>query len=308
MPIQSLSALPREQRHCAETYLRDVAAALQAADAEMRDDVLADLESHLLERLNADATTDDVARLIAELGSPESVSAALGVRVQAPASIGSGRVLGIPYDVRVPTAERIAERLWNPSDPRIWMPRVFGMGWDVNMGAVAVRLHLIEPDSEDVPFTSTPPWAFAAAVAVPVVMTAGMLLGYLVLRDTLPAQLPAHWNAQGVADNYWDQSTAFGFLFLMALVPTLWAVWSVLTRRPALLRGATIGFAGLFASLGSLLWLLTLVTTLTSFVAWWFSPLLVAVAIAVPFGILLWLARAGRNAEQQRDLAITSNL
>ncbi len=308
MPIQSLSVLPREPRHSAETYLRDVATALQPADAEMRADVLADLESHLLERLDADATTDDVARLIAELGSPDSVSAALGVTSPTPRTAGSGRVLGIPYDVRVPTAERIAERLWNPRDPRIWMPRVFGMGWDLNMGAVAVRLHLIEPDSEDLPFESTPQRTFAAALAVPVLMTAAMLLSYLVLRDTLPAQLPAHWNVQGVADNFWDQAAAFGFLFLMALVPTLWAVWSVLTRRPALLRGATIGFAGLFASLGSLLWLLTLVTALTTFVAWWFSPLLICIAIAVPFALLLWLARIGRKAEQQRDLAATSNL
>ena len=308
MAIHTLSALPREPRHIAETYLRDVAAALQPADAEMRDDVLADLESHLLERLDADATTDDdVARLIAELGSPESVSAALGVTGQAPNTRGSGRVLGIPYDVRVPTAERIAERLWNPRDPRIWMPRVFGMGWDLNMGAVAVRLNLIEPDSEDMPFESTPQRIFAAALAVPVLMTVAMLVSYLALQSTLPAELPAHWNVQGVADNFWDQATAFGVLFLMALVPTLWAAWSVFTRRPALLRGATIGFATLFASLGSLLWLLTLMTALTDFVAWWFSPLLIAVAIAVPFGILLWLARAGRKAEQRRDLAHVSN-
>ena len=308
MPIRSLTELPREPRHAAESYLRDVSAALQAADTAMRDDVMADLESHLLERLDADASAADVARLIAELGSPESFSAALGVRIETPNTVGSGRVLGIPYDLRVPTSERVAERLWNPRDPRIWMPRVFGMGWDINMGAVAVRLNLIEPDSEDMPFDSTPLRTFAAALAVPVVMTVAMLISYLALRSTLPAELPAHWNIQGAADDFWGQGTAFGFLFLLALVPTAWAVWTVLSRRPPLQRGATIGFAALFASIGSLLWLLTLVTALTDFVAWWLSPALVALAIAVPFGILLWLALAGRKAEQRRDLDNVSTL
>ena len=308
MPIRSLTALPREPRNSAETYLRDVATALQAADAEMRDDVLADVESHLLERLGTDSTADDVARIIAELGSPESFSAALGVRIETPNTIGSGNVLGVPYDLRVPTSERVAERLWNPRDPRIWMPRVFGMGWDVNMGAVAVRLNLIEPDSEDMPFDSTPLRTFAVALAVPVTMTLAILISYLALRSTLPAELPSHWNIRGAADSFSGQGTAFGFVFLLALVPTVWAVWSVVTRRASLLRGATIGFAGLFASVGSLLWLLTLITALTDFVAWWLSPALVVLAVAVPFGILLWLALAGRKAEQRRDLANVSTL
>jgi len=176
------------------------------------------------------------------------------------------------------------------------------------MGALAVRLHLIEPDSEDMPFDSTPERAFFGALAVPVLMTLAMLISYVRLRSALPAQLPAHWNIHGVADNFWDQGTAFGFLFLLALVPTAWAVWSVLSRRAPLLRGATIGFAGLFASLGSLLWLLTMITTVTSFVAWWLPPTLIALSVAVPFCLLLCLALAGRRAEQQRDLANVPSL
>ncbi len=68
MPIQSLSALSPEPRRIAETYLRDVAEALHCADAEMRDDIVADLESHLLESLDATATADDVAAVIDRAG------------------------------------------------------------------------------------------------------------------------------------------------------------------------------------------------------------------------------------------------
>jgi hypothetical protein len=303
MPIPSLAALAPEPRRTAETYLRDVTRALQAADSEMRDDVLGDLESHLLERIDASASTADIERLIHELGSPDSFSAEMGGAQRPRNSAVAGRVLGIPYDVRIPSAERIAERLWNPSDPRLLTPRIFGIGWDVNFGAVAVRLHLIEPDSEDVPFASAPEGAFAVALAVPVALTSAMLLSYLVLRGSLPAQLPTHWNINGVADGFWTQGAAFGVLFVLALVPTLWAAWSVSVRQPALLRGAVIGFAGFLAALAALLWLLTLVTVLTSLVAWWLPLLLICIALAAPFGIFLGLARAGRRAEQQRDFA-----
>ena len=101
MPIRSLSALSPEPRRIAETYLRDVAEALQGADAESRDDIMADLESHLLESLDSSATADDVSRIIAELGSPESFSAELGGETE-PRTRGAGRLLGMPYDCARP--------------------------------------------------------------------------------------------------------------------------------------------------------------------------------------------------------------
>ena len=46
----------------------------------------------------------------------------------------TGYFLGIPYDIRMPTTERIKERFWNPDDPRIMVPKVFVAGWDINLG------------------------------------------------------------------------------------------------------------------------------------------------------------------------------
>jgi hypothetical protein len=45
----------------------------------------------------------------------------------------------VPYDLRRPTVARVRERLWAPDDPRIVMPRVFGVGWTLNLGRL-VRL------------------------------------------------------------------------------------------------------------------------------------------------------------------------
>ncbi|MFD2795814.1 hypothetical protein ACFS27_19795 [Promicromonospora vindobonensis] len=45
----------------------------------------------------------------------------------------------VPYELRVPTLERARERLWNPDAEHVVGPRVFGVGWSVNVGkAVAV--------------------------------------------------------------------------------------------------------------------------------------------------------------------------
>lgn len=55
----------------------------------------------------------------------------------------SGRFLGIPYDWRRPTLRRFKYRAWNPEDHRIFVPKSFGWGWDINFYEVLRRLHLV---------------------------------------------------------------------------------------------------------------------------------------------------------------------
>jgi hypothetical protein len=43
-----------------------------------------------------------------------------------------GRFLGIPYDWRRPTKARYHERMWNPDEPRLFTPRAWGWGYDLN--------------------------------------------------------------------------------------------------------------------------------------------------------------------------------
>jgi hypothetical protein len=48
-----------------------------------------------------------------------------------------GRVAGrVPYDLRPPTLSRVRDRLWNPTDHRVLVPTVFGVGWTINLGRV----------------------------------------------------------------------------------------------------------------------------------------------------------------------------
>lgn len=50
-----------------------------------------------------------------------------------------GRFLGVPYDFRPPTVSRFRERCWNPDDPRLLTPHVFGWGWTLNLYTLVRR-------------------------------------------------------------------------------------------------------------------------------------------------------------------------
>ncbi len=45
-----------------------------------------------------------------------------------------GKLFGIPYDFRKPSAEKLKRAYWSPNDRRVIKPRALGLGWDVNVG------------------------------------------------------------------------------------------------------------------------------------------------------------------------------
>ena len=44
-----------------------------------------------------------------------------------------GTVIGVPYDWRRPSAARLRAGWWNPADPRLFTPKSFGWGFDLNL-------------------------------------------------------------------------------------------------------------------------------------------------------------------------------
>lgn len=66
-----------------------------------------------------------------------------------------GEVAGfVPYDFRMPTLDRVRERMWAPGDPHLVMPQVFGVGWTVNVGRVT---SLLQDKLSPSPPGDTPP-------------------------------------------------------------------------------------------------------------------------------------------------------
>lgn len=43
-----------------------------------------------------------------------------------------GQIIGVPYDFRRPTIDRIREKMWNKSTSCILTPHLFGVGWSIN--------------------------------------------------------------------------------------------------------------------------------------------------------------------------------
>lgn len=59
---------------------------------------------------------------------------------------GQARVLGMPVSGVWLGRSDAALDGFEPENPRLFIPRKYGLGWDVNLGAVGVRLGLIRPD------------------------------------------------------------------------------------------------------------------------------------------------------------------
>jgi hypothetical protein len=55
-----------------------------------------------------------------------------------------GELFGfVPYDFRLPTADRAKQRAWNPDSQRVLTPVTFGVGWTLNLGRLARLAHLV---------------------------------------------------------------------------------------------------------------------------------------------------------------------
>lgn len=51
-----------------------------------------------------------------------------------------GRLFGfVPYDLRAPTPRRLVQAFWNPGSDRVLGAQPFGVGWAVNLPALARR-------------------------------------------------------------------------------------------------------------------------------------------------------------------------
>lgn len=123
-----------------DAYVREVESHLKLR-GHARDQALDDLRDALREAAEA---VDDA---IAAAGRAEDYAAALDEQFGS----GEGRlqtIFGIPNSLGGGLGRRMAGT-FNPADDRLLVPRVFGLGWAVNVGAVAVRLGLLRPDDLD---------------------------------------------------------------------------------------------------------------------------------------------------------------
>lgn len=282
--IRTIDELHPDAHAVAQRFLD---AATEATPRGLRAGVRADLVAHLCDRLSSSATASDVEDVVAGLGS------------EAPAA----RNPSWPAGLRLHGVfSRIADTWWRPSDPRLFLPRAVGLGWDVNLGAVAVRLNLIEPDAETVPFASTPDGAFQLAAGLPAALAGATALHYLVRRRSLPPRLASHWDVAGRPDRWVSKRTAAATDITLTAAAAALAGWAARADRPGSVRAGALAGAMLVAAVGAS----QAVARPTKGGPWVAPLLLVAVGGGVG-GLLLGLARAGRAAEIEHDLGVPAD-
>ncbi len=301
-----------------DTYFARVQGAMLVTAAGEAAETVDELRSHVLGELaSTDGSAAAVSRILGELGPPEALAAEYGEAAE-PAAEGApvsaaeprrlhGTVLGVPYELRMPTTERIASRWWNPLDPHVFVPRVFGLGWDINFGALAVKLGIVRPDDEDEPFGTVPGGWLAAALAVPLALAAAVATLLALYAWTWPAAVPVQWSAAGEPRSFWPGLAVVVYLLAMSVVPALGAAWSYRRKRPALNRAAGAAGATLLSTI-ALAQLVQTIFTLGGTPGMWPTWVGLSAAILLPFAMLTVLSRIGRAREQRRDLDGTDEM
>lgn len=216
-----------------------------------------------------------------------------------PVPVFVGTKYGIPYDLRRPTAERVKATWWDPTSDKVLVSRAFGAGWAVNLGALAVKAGAIEPDAEDVPFGSTPDVAFRAAAVGPALLAAVVAAHYAVRGRSLPETLPSHWNLAGTVDGTVSKTVAAVIDVVTAAAGAGLAAYGALSSGDGGRRAGLVA-SGAAAATASAMVTVGRVTATPK--APWFGPSLLAGIGGAVGATLLGLARAGRKAEQRRDL------
>jgi len=293
-----------------EAYFARLAASAAGAAGPDAED-LAELRAHVDERL---ARGEDAAAVLAELGDPEALTSAFAAEDpdvdpdalnDGPGSTGAGRLagrlLGVPFDLRMPTARRYARRLWDPTDPRVLVPKALGVGWTVNFGSLAVRAGLVRPDDEDSPFAATPEPFLRASLAAPVLVTAATLALVARSRHRLPARVPVSWSATGTVQAWGPRAVPLALSAIGSVGPLVAAASVHLRARPAEDRAVASAGALAMAALGYG----TLSQTVAAVEGRGAAARMratLAAALALPLLLLVALSRAGRRAEQRRDL------
>lgn len=239
-----------------DEYVAAVRAGLSGLRARDREDALAELKSLLRDV----AERAGAAAAVAALGDPDAYAAGVREALGAgdrPSETEAGpqpqgRLLGMPYDFRGASVDRIGSRLWNSADPRIFMPRLFGLGWTVNFGALAVKLHLIRPDDTgDESFEAVPGVAVTVVLAIPALFAAAIVLAIAVSWSGLPAEVPVHWGVSGAPDDWAPKGLAFGLVLALTVLPTIVSYARVLRRgAPARSRILTASVLVLLTALG----------------------------------------------------------
>lgn len=155
-----------------------------------------------------------------------------------PADEARWRVLGLPVETRGPLDARVRSRTWDPTNPHVVVPRLLGLGWTLNLGALAVRLRLVRPDDATADVLDAVPAATLRAAQVAPLVVAGATAAALAgTWRSLPATVAAGFGAGGRPRGQASRRSLLATLAL-GVAPALWAARGAPLAEDRLVRSA----------------------------------------------------------------------
>lgn len=215
-------------------YLREVSVHLERLSRTDRRLALEALEAQLGELQEAGIDP------VEALGAPEDYAVALldALSSEVSAEEPDLRLLGLPVETRGLVNAEVRSRTWNPANPRLVVPRLFGVGWTLNLGALAVKLKLIRPDdaTSDV-IEQVPERAVRAAQLVPLLVTGATAAAAALTWGRLPDRVATGFDLVGRQNRTGPKLSVIGSV-LLGVIPALWAARNRGPSEERLVRAA----------------------------------------------------------------------
>jgi hypothetical protein len=216
-----------------DDFVAAVKAHLSSLPAREADQALADLQAILDEGVDP-----------ADLGSPEQYAAYL---TEYQAEQPGPKVFGVPVELRGFTDPEVRARIWDPANPRIFVPHLAGAGWSINLGAVAVKLGWLRPDDFDADVLAAIPAPVINGVrAVPTCLAVVTVAASAVAATA--DSVPAKWTLTGKVKR-WSSPRRTLLPLVGSAIATAW--WGARPTkgpdqlvRPALAGGVNMAIAG----------------------------------------------------------------
>lgn len=265
------------------------------------DDYLADVAQHLTIRAPARARAlRETREALGE--ASDAVGPAEAVRSFGPASETAARlntefaddkpdtVLGMPVSLDRANAGGRVRATMDPQGP-LFVPKVYGIGWDLNFGRLARMTRMIRPDDVDADVLGAIPnsrWLVAVGLnLVPYVAAcASALIGV-----THMTAAPTHWPLAGPADAYGTPEAAFTGALVPGLVGVGISAVALVRRLPVPLRVFAVGFGSVMIDLAVAA---TAMTRWGAHASGGWSLLGFVVGAAQGTFLVVYLVRAGR--------------
>lgn len=248
-------------------YTQQVSQHLHRLTAAQRQQALADLDDILASGVTAE-----------ELGDPQAYAAELEDELARPGFRLPGG-LGFGKQARA--------RIWDPTNPKLFVPRAFGLGWRLNVGALAVKLGWLRPDDVDADVVAAIPEEVRRLQRVLPYLAAGEATLYALLAAR-KERVPRHWDAVGRVDGWMNRA----WLVLPVGAAYAIAAWG---SRPAEGEDAVVRPALALSGTGLIdaLMFATLAAAKPGKKHWWVGPLVVGVPVAAELAATVLPIREG---------------